>query len=88
MKHYNLVEFLSIFRMSSPPAQTQSPLLKTFWQRFWAQRQFVRLRIKSLLVQITLISLMRIFLNEKSFLAFQSFLTVNLYKRIQTTTAS
>jgi len=30
MKHYKSVEFLSIFRMSSPSAQTQSPLLKTF----------------------------------------------------------
>jgi len=36
MKHYKWVEFLSIFGMSSPPtAQTQSPLLKTFWPRFW-----------------------------------------------------
>jgi len=25
MKHYKLVEFLSIFRVSSPPAQTLSP---------------------------------------------------------------
>jgi len=30
MKHYKSVKFLSIFRMSSPSAQTQSPLLKTF----------------------------------------------------------
>jgi len=30
MKHYKSVEFLSIFRMSSTPTQTQSPLLKTF----------------------------------------------------------
>jgi len=34
MKHYKSVKFLSIFRMSSPHAQTQSPLLKTFWRRF------------------------------------------------------
>jgi len=41
MKHYKSVEFLSIFRVSSPPAQTQSalaktqnPLLKTFWRQF------------------------------------------------------
>jgi len=34
MKHYKSVEFLSIFRMSSHPAQTQSPLLLTFWRRF------------------------------------------------------
>jgi len=41
MKHYKSVEFLPIFRMSSPPAQTQSPpqkskalLLKTIWRRF------------------------------------------------------
>ena len=40
-KHYKSVEFLSIFGMSSPPAQTQSrpaeinsPLLKTFSGRF------------------------------------------------------
>jgi len=26
----------SIFRMSSTPAETQSPLLKTFWRRFWS----------------------------------------------------
>ena len=42
MKHYTSVEFLPIFRMSSPPVQTQSSpqnrktrLLKTFWRRFW-----------------------------------------------------
>jgi len=42
MKLYKSVEFLSIFKMSSPSAQTQSPpqkckapLLKTFWRRFW-----------------------------------------------------
>jgi len=42
MKHYKSVEILSIFGLSSPPAQTrslpaetQSPLLKTFWWRFW-----------------------------------------------------
>jgi len=41
MKHYKAVEFLSIFGVSSPPEQTQSPtaetqtpLLKTFWKRF------------------------------------------------------
>jgi len=41
MKHYKSVEFLSNFRVSSPPAQTQRPpqkckasLLKTFWRRF------------------------------------------------------
>jgi len=42
MKHYKSVEILPIFRVSSPPAQAQSPqqkrkapLLKTFWRRFW-----------------------------------------------------
>jgi len=30
MKHYKSVEFLSIFRMSSPPGQRIAPLLKTF----------------------------------------------------------
>jgi len=42
MKHYKSVEFLSIFRVSNPLAQTQrppqkgkAPLLKTFWRRFW-----------------------------------------------------
>ena len=42
-KHYKSVEILSMFRVSSPPAQTQStpaemqrPLLKTFWRRFCA----------------------------------------------------
>jgi len=30
MKHYKSVEFLSIFRMSSPPAQTQSPKTENF----------------------------------------------------------
>jgi len=34
VKHYKSVEFLSIFRMSSHPAEPQSPLLKTFWRRF------------------------------------------------------
>jgi len=41
MKRYKPVEFLSIFRMSSHPAQTQTlpqkrkaPLLKSFWRRF------------------------------------------------------
>jgi len=41
MTHYKSVEFLSIFRMSSPPAHTRStprkrkvPLLKTSWRRF------------------------------------------------------
>jgi len=29
MKHYKSVEFLSIFRMSSPLAQTQSPPAET-----------------------------------------------------------
>jgi len=42
MKNYKSAEFLSIFRVSSPPeqtkrppAETQSPLVKTFWRRFW-----------------------------------------------------
>jgi len=42
MKRYKSIEFLSIFKMSSSPTQTRSPLkkhkallLKTFWQRFW-----------------------------------------------------
>ena len=30
LKHYKSVEFLSIFRMSSPPAQTQSPPIENF----------------------------------------------------------
>jgi len=30
MKYYKSVEILSIFRMSSPPAQTQSSVLKAF----------------------------------------------------------
>jgi len=30
MKHYKSLEFLSIFRMSSHPAQTQSPPIKNF----------------------------------------------------------
>jgi len=30
MKHYKSVEFFTIFRMSSTPAQTQSPPIKTF----------------------------------------------------------
>jgi len=30
MKHYKSVEFLSIFRMSSSPAQTQSPTIVNF----------------------------------------------------------
>jgi len=34
MKHYKSVEFLSIFRMSSPPHKRKAPLLKTFWRRF------------------------------------------------------
>jgi len=34
MSHYKSVDFFSIFRMSRPPAETQSPLLKTFWRRF------------------------------------------------------
>jgi len=29
MKHYKSVEFLSIFRISSPPHKRKSPLLKT-----------------------------------------------------------
>jgi len=43
MKHYKSVKFLSIFGVSSspaqtqsPPAETQSPLVKTFWRRFCA----------------------------------------------------
>jgi len=44
MKHYKSIKILSMFRVSSPPAQTQSPppkkckapLLKTFWRRFCA----------------------------------------------------
>jgi len=46
MKHYKSVEILSIFRVSSPLAQTLSPphkrkapLLKTFWWRFWLDAQ-------------------------------------------------
>jgi len=35
MKHCKSVEFLSIFRMSSNPAQTKSSLLMPFWRRFW-----------------------------------------------------
>jgi len=30
MKHYISVEFLSLFRMSSPPAETQSPSIENF----------------------------------------------------------
>jgi len=30
MKHYKSVEFLSIFEVSSPPAQTQSPPIENF----------------------------------------------------------
>jgi len=30
MKHYKSVEFLSIFRMSRPPTQTQSPPIENF----------------------------------------------------------
>jgi len=30
MKYYKSVEFLSIFRMSSPPAETQSPPIENF----------------------------------------------------------
>jgi len=30
MKHYKSVEFLSIFRVSSPPAETQNPPIKNF----------------------------------------------------------
>jgi len=30
MKHYELVDFLSIFRISSPPAQTQSSPIENF----------------------------------------------------------
>jgi len=33
-KHYKSVEFLSIFRMSSHPAQTQSPPIENFWRQF------------------------------------------------------
>jgi len=33
MKHYKSVESLSNIQNSSPPAQTQSPPLKTFWYR-------------------------------------------------------
>jgi len=35
MKHYKSMEFSSIFRMSSPRAQTWSPAVKTFWRWFW-----------------------------------------------------
>jgi len=41
MKHYKSVEFLSLFRVSSPPAQTQNPFAETqspywkLWRRFW-----------------------------------------------------
>jgi len=35
MKHYKAVEFLSIFRVPSPPQKGKAPLLKTFWRRFW-----------------------------------------------------
>jgi len=30
MKHYKSIEFSSIFRMSSPPAQTQSSPIENF----------------------------------------------------------
>jgi len=35
MKHYKSVEFLSIFRMSTPLHKRKDPLLKTFWRRFY-----------------------------------------------------
>jgi len=35
MKHYKSVKIFSNFRMSSPPEHTKSPLLKTFWWRFY-----------------------------------------------------
>jgi len=37
MKLYKSVEFLPIFSVSSHPAPTHSPLLKTFWRRFWCK---------------------------------------------------
>ena len=34
VKHCESVKFLSRFTLTSPPAEPQSPLLKTFWRRF------------------------------------------------------
>ena len=51
MKHYKSVGFLSIFRMSSPPAQTQSPLLKIFWPRLWDVCRPQRIRTSPGLIQ-------------------------------------
>jgi len=31
---------LSIFTVSNPPAQMETPLLKTFWRRFWVERSY------------------------------------------------
>jgi len=35
MEHYKSFEFLSVFRVSSPPHRPKNPLLKTSWQRFY-----------------------------------------------------
>jgi len=41
VKHYESVEFLLIFTISSPPHKRKAPLLKTFWRRFWVCCLFI-----------------------------------------------
>jgi len=41
MKHYKSVEFLSIFRLWSPPAQTQRSPFENFPGRFWPRSELL-----------------------------------------------
>ena len=45
LKHYKSVEFLSIFRMSSPPAQTQSPPIENFLATVVSRSRRLRSRL-------------------------------------------
>jgi len=47
MNHYKSVEILSIFRVSSSPAQTQSPTIEYFWRRFCVHGVFCQTITKS-----------------------------------------
>jgi len=47
MKHYESVEFLSYFRMSSPLNKRKASLLKTFWRRFRGWQPFVFSKFKA-----------------------------------------
>jgi len=53
MKHYNSVEFLSIFRMSRPPTETQSPPIENFLvtvlPKPWRQSQTINESVVALI---------------------------------------